>query len=194
VAIVYVVWPRSQTDQKAISALSAARLAADPAIGPANAPVTLVEYGDFGCTSCLAWYQSGTLQKLVARYGESIRVVWRDFPIVTPESPKAAEAGQCAFDQGRFWQFHDRVYDNDLAITTDDLKAYAVQIGLNTAEFDRCLDSGRDAAKVNQSLQDAYTHGFVGTPAFLLNGQPLAGPPSYDYLVSLIDPILATQK
>jgi protein-disulfide isomerase len=111
---------------------------------------------------------------------------------VTLQSPKAAEAGQCAFDQGKFWQFHDKVYDSNLAITTDDLKAYAAQIGLNTAKFDQCLDSGHDAAKVNQSLQDAYARGFVGTPSFLLNGRPLAGPPSYDYLVSLIDPILAT--
>jgi protein-disulfide isomerase len=75
VVIVYFAWPRSQTGHTAAPALSAARLAADPSIGPANARVTLVEYGDFGCTSCLAWYQSGILQKLLARYGSNIRVV-----------------------------------------------------------------------------------------------------------------------
>lgn len=186
----YLLWPRSS----AVPALPAARLAADPAIGPANAPVTLIEYGDFGCPSCQAWYKAGVLQQVLSKYGDKIRFVWRDFPIITADSPKAAEAGQCAFDQGKFWPFHDVVYENAPAIGVDDLKSYAARAGLDTAKFDRCLDSGQDAAKVDQSLQDARTRGFQGTPSFLLNGQPLAGPPSFDYLVSLIDPMLAGHK
>ncbi len=183
----YLLWPRGS----AAPALPAARLATDPSIGPANAPVTLIEYGDFGCPSCQAWYRAGVLQQVLHKYGDKIHVVWRDFPIITADSPKAAEAGQCAFDQGKFWPFHDIVYDHAPAISVDDLKSYAAQAGLDTARFNRCVDSGQDAAKVDQSLQDARNRGFQGTPSFLLNGQPLAGPPSFDYLGRLIDPILA---
>jgi protein-disulfide isomerase len=186
----YLLWPRNS----AVPALSAARLAADPSIGPANAPVTLIEYGDFGCPSCQAWYKAGVLEQVLRKYGDKIHFVWRDFPIITADSPKAAEAGQCAFDQGKFWPFHDIVYDNAPAISVDDLKSYAAQVSLDTTKFDQCLDSSQDAAKVDQSLQDARNRGFQGTPSFLLNGQPLAGPPSFDYLVSLIDPMVAGHK
>lgn len=186
VVVGYLLWPRAS-----VPPLGAARLALDPSLGPANAPVTLIEYGDFGCPSCQAWYRSRTLEQVLAKYPNKIHFVWRDFPIITTESPKAAEAGQCAFDQGKFWPFHDGVYDNAPAISIDDLKSYAARVGLDMKMFDECLDSGQDAAKVNQSLQEAYQHGFRGTPSFLLNGQPLAGPPSLAYLVSLIDPILS---
>jgi protein-disulfide isomerase len=79
-----------------------------PMLGPETAPVTIVEYGDFGCTTCLGWYKSGVLNQLRTRYGDQIRFVWRDFPVITLLSPKAAEAGQCAHEQGKFWEFHDR--------------------------------------------------------------------------------------
>jgi protein-disulfide isomerase len=174
----------------AVPPLSAARLALDPSLGPADAPITLIEYGDFGCPTCQAWYRSHTLEQVLAKYPNKVHFVWRDFPIITSDSPKAAEAGQCALDQGKFWPFHDTVYDNAPAISVDDLKSYAARVGLGVKTFDQCLDSGQDAAKVNQSLQDAYARGFRGTPSFLLNGQPIAGPPSFAYLVSLIDPIL----
>jgi protein-disulfide isomerase len=182
----YLLWPHAS-----VPPLSAARLALDPSLGPANAPVSLIEYGDFGCPSCRAWYQSHTLERVLATYPNKIHFVWRDFPVITPDSPKAAEAGQCAFDQGRFWPFHDLVYEKAPAISVDDLKSYAASVGLDIKRFDHCLDSGQDAPKVNQSLQDAYSHGFRGTPSFLLNGQPFAGPPSLEYLERLINPILA---
>jgi protein-disulfide isomerase len=189
IVIGYLLW--SQWPRAGAPPLSAARLALDPSLGPANAPVTLIEYADFGCPTCQTWYQSHTLEQVLAKYPNKIHFIWRDFPIITSDSPKAAEAGQCAFDQAKFWPFHDIVYDNAPAISTDDLKSYAASVGLDTKRFDQCLDSGQDAAKVNQSLQDANSHGFLGTPSFLLNGRPLAGPPSFAYLVSLIDPILA---
>ena len=81
---------------------------AAPALGPATAPVTIVEYADFGCPACWEWYKLGILNQLRAKYGDQIRFVWRDFPVITLLSPKAAEAGQCAHEQGKFWEFHDR--------------------------------------------------------------------------------------
>ncbi len=85
---------------------------AAPALGPKTAPVTIVEYGDFGCPSCWLWYATGVLDQLRAKYGDQIRFVWRDYAVITLLSPDAAEAGQCANEQGKFWEFHDAVYDH----------------------------------------------------------------------------------
>jgi protein-disulfide isomerase len=182
VLIAYLIWPRAHPQQ-----LSPAQLANDPAIGPASAPVTIVEYADFGCPTCKAWHQAGILKQVLAKYGDKVRFVWRDFPVITADSPKAAEAGRCANDQGKFWPFHDLVYTKAPAISVSDLKAYAAQAGLDTAAFDDCLDSGREAATVQASLSDAEARGFTGTPSFLVNGNVLAGPPSFDELSRIID-------
>jgi protein-disulfide isomerase len=184
----YLFWPRPHP-----LPVSTTRLDADPAIGPATAPVTIVEYGDFGCPTCKAWHDAGILKQTLAKYGDKIRFVWRDFPIITPQSPKAAEAGQCAFDQGVFWPYHDLLYARQPAIGVDDLKAYARELGLNTAKFDHCLDSGQYTEKVDRSLRQAENLGFQGTPGFQVNGRPLAGPPTFEGLSNLIDYILATK-
>ena len=119
-----------------------------------------------------------------------MRFVWRDFPVITAESPKAAEAGHCADDQGHFWEYHDLLYERAPALAINDLKSYAVELGLASAKFNACLDSGQDKAVVNRGWQDAMARGFRGTPAFLLNEREIIGPPDFVYLESLIDPIL----
>jgi protein-disulfide isomerase len=172
--------------------LAEQRLASDPSLGPSDAKVTIVEYGDFGCPTCQAWDRAGVLKKLLATYGDKIRFVWKDFPIITAESSKAAEAGQCAFDQSKFWQYHDMLYEKAPALSVPNLKNYAALVGLNTAAFDRCLDSGQDAAKVQQSLDEAQRqYAFPGTPSFLVNGKELIGPAAFETFRSMIDPILA---
>jgi protein-disulfide isomerase len=172
--------------------LAQIRLASDPSLGPGNAKVTIVEYGDFGCPTCQGWYRAGVLNQLMATYRDKIRFVWKDFPIITAESPKAAEAGQCAFDQGKFWLYHDLLYEKAPALSVPDLKNYAAQAGLSTAVFNHCLDSGQDAAKVQQSLNEAQQqYAFPGTPSFLVNGKELIGPATLDTFRSMIDPILA---
>ena len=189
VVIAYLVWPRAHPQQ-----LSPAQLANDPAIGPASAPVTIVEYADFGCPTCKAWQQAGILKQVLAKYGDKVRFVWRDFPVITADSPKAAEAGRCANDQGKFWPFHDLVYTKAPAISVSDLKAYAAQVGLDTTAFDDCLNSGREAATVQASLSDAEARGFTGTPSFLVNGKVLAGPPSFTELSRIVDTDLAAVR
>jgi protein-disulfide isomerase len=182
-----VLWPRSSSQTGVSSSL-----ADEPSLGPADAPVTIVEYGDFGCTTCRSWYRQGVLEQILAHYGPRVRFVWRDFPIITAESPQAAEAGQCAFDQGRFWEYHDLLYDRAPALSTNDLKAYAAELGLDTTQFDSCLDNGVHRAKVEAGTKDAYAHGFIATPAFLVNDKPIAGPQSLETFESVIDPILAS--
>jgi len=171
-------------------ALNTARLASDPSLGSSSAKVTVIEYGDFGCTTCRGWEQAGVLKQIVATYGDQVHFVWRDYPIITAQSPQAAEAGQCAFDQGRFWQYHDLLYAKAPALSVTDLKTYAVQLGLNAARFDQCLDSGQDKAKVDQSMAEARSYGFIGTPAFIVNGQKVIGPASFSQFKSMIDPLL----
>ncbi len=182
-----VLWPRPSSQ-----AGGSPSLADEPSLGPPDAPVTIVEYGDFGCTTCRSWYRQGVLEQILSHYGAQVRFVWRDFPIITAASPLAAEAGQCAFDQGQFWEYHDLLYDRAPALSGKDLKAYAAELGLDTARFDSCLDSGVHQAKVEASTKDAYSHGFVATPAFLVNDQPIAGPQSFEFFKGVIDPILAS--
>ncbi len=185
-AIALILWMQSR-----VPALGAARLASDPSLGSSSAKVTIIEYGDFGCTTCLGWEKAGVLKQIIAAYGDRVRFIWRDYPIITAQSPKAAEAGQCAFDQGKFWQYHDLLYAKAPALSSDDLKAYAAQTGLNATQFDRCLDSGQDKAKVDQSMKEARQYGFIGTPSFLVNGKKLVGPASFAQFKAVIAPLLA---
>jgi protein-disulfide isomerase len=169
-----------------------APLSQDPSLGPLDAPVTIVEYGDFGCITCLGWERAGVRNQILANYSGKVRFFWRDFPVITPQSPKVAQAAQCAFVQGKFWPYHDLLYQKAPALSISNLKQYAADLGLNTAQFNQCLDSGQQQAKVTASTQAAYKLHFVGTPSFTVNNQPVVGPQSYTYFSSLIDKILAS--
>jgi protein-disulfide isomerase len=171
-----------------------APMEAAPSIGLATAPVTIIEYADFGCPSCWAWYKQGVLDKLRAKYGDQIRFVWRDFPVITLLSPKAAEAGQCAHEQGKFWEFHDAVYSHDGAIEATDLKAYATAVGLNMAQYDDCVITRRYRDRVNAEQQESFDRGLRGTPEFFVNGLPIVGPQRLSVFEDIIDPILAAKK
>lgn len=170
--------------------LGEVRLALNPTIGSETAKVVITEYGDFGCPSCRAWHNAGIMEQIIATYGDQVQFVWKDFPVITAQSPKAAEAGQCAFDQGKFWEYHDYLYENASSLSVNDLKLYATQLGLDTEKFNACLDSGQNFAKVNQNLGEARTLGLPGTPSFLVNGKKLIGPPSLETLKTTIDEIL----
>jgi protein-disulfide isomerase len=164
----------------------------NPQIGPKSAPVTVVEFGDYGCESCRIWAQAGMRQQLLDKYGDKVRFVWADYPVITVESPKAAEAGRCAYDQGKFWEYQDYVYNNYWGLETDNLKFYASQVGLNQAIFDQCLDSGVKKAEVNLDFKDALLRSFRGTPTFLINDKAvIVGMAPLDKFAAVIDPILA---
>lgn len=162
--------------------------------GSENAIITISEFSDFGCITCRAWHQAGIKDQILAKYGEQVNFVWRDFPVITANSPKAAEAGFCAYDQERFWDYHDLVYENYPRIGVDQLKQYADDIGLNAQEFNECLDSEKYKGHVKQELQEALSHGFRGTPSFLVNDQKLIGPPSFEQISAIIDEMIATSN
>lgn len=158
--------------------------------GPMDAPVRIVEFGDFGCPSCRAWHNNGVKEQLQAEFGEQISFTFRHFPVITVDSPKAAEAGQCAAEQDAFWAYHDHIYEQTLvaALGPDELVSYAEVIGLDTAMFETCLESGKYKDYVEGDWQAAVAAGAVGTPSFYINGEPVGF--SYDAMAGTIREIL----
>jgi protein-disulfide isomerase len=161
-----------------------------PALGPETAPVTVVEFGDFQCTTCRRWYEAGVAEQIVQTYGDKVRFVFRPVNVINPPmSGIAAEAAHCAFDQGKFWEYHDLLYDRQPAASNSDLKAYAAQLGLDTAQFNACLDSRQYESLVAADTQDALRQGLRGTPFFTINGQPLYAFTFQDFQ-QRIDPLI----
>jgi len=113
--------------------------------------------------------------------------VYRDFPILGPQSEKAAQAAECADEQGKFWQYHDKLYGNQQAVETENLKQHAESLGLNTTKFNECLDSGKMASEVEKDFQDGQSYGVSGTPAFFINGILVSGAQPYSAFEQIIE-------
>jgi len=162
----------------------------NPSIGPATAPVTIVEFSDFQCPYCSRVLPA--LKRVQETYGDRVRVVFRDFPLqMHPQAPKAAEAAACAAEQGKFWPMHDRLFENQAKLQVADLKQHAAEVGLESAKFDECLDSGRRATDWQRDLSEGTGYGVTGTPAFFINGRMLVGAQPYESFVQVIDDELA---
>lgn len=191
-----VAWSRLNLDSQSDLLAAEAFMTDYPSLGPETAPITIIEYGDLGCPACWAWHKLGVFKDIRARYGDQVRFVWKDFPVVTLDSPDAAEAGQCAYEQGKFWEFHDLIYesDNPGAIGKNDLQAVAAKIGLDTDKFNACVDSHRYQEKVNQQQHEAFEAGFMGVPAFLVNGKPMVGVQRFEAFEQEIDSLLSAVK
>jgi protein-disulfide isomerase len=138
--------------------------------GPADAAVTLVEYGDYECPYCGAAYP--IIKEVQARMGERLRFVFRNFPIVTshPHAELAAEAAEAAAAQGRFWEMHDLLYENQKRLSDPDLRAYAERLGLDVEPFDRELVEHVHAERVHEDFMSGVRSGVNGTPTFYING------------------------
>lgn len=156
-----------------------------PSRGNAQAPITIVEFADFQCPYCSR--AAATLEKVVGAYQGKVRVVFRHFPLSFHEkAPKAAEAGACADEQGKFWEMHDALFESQ-ELEPDALKAQAQKLGLDAAKFDECLDSGRTAALVKRDMAAGQKAGVTGTPAFFINGRVLSGAQPEDEFHKVID-------
>ena len=138
--------------------------------GPANAPVTLVEYGDFECPYC--GQAEPVVRDLLADYGD-LRYVWRHLPLtdVHPHAQLAAEATEAAAKQGKFWELHDQLLHHQDALTAKDLVRYAGQVGLNTDEFTRDMRARAGQPEVIADVDSADLSGVSGTPTFFINGK-----------------------
>jgi protein-disulfide isomerase len=162
----------------------------DPASGPQNAPITIVEFSDYQCPFCARVVP--TLTKIRSTYGDKVRLVFKDFPLPNhPQAPKAAEAAHCAGEQGKYWPMHDRLFANQQALQLPQLKEHAAAIGLDATKFGECLDSGKHAAAVTKDLEYGNQLGVSSTPTVYVNGRAVVGAQPFEYFKSVIDEELA---
>jgi protein-disulfide isomerase len=138
--------------------------------GPADAAVTLVEYGDYQCPYCGAAYP--IVKQVQAQLGDSLRFVFRNFPITTshPQAEQAAEAAEAAAAQDRFWEMHDLLYENQTRLLDEHLRAYAETLGLDLDLFDQELAEHVHAPRVREDFMSGVRSGVNGTPTFYING------------------------
>jgi protein-disulfide isomerase len=151
--------------------------------GPADAPVTLLEYGDFECPFCgQAFWE---LKRLEQAVGDRVRFVFRHFPIAQahPHALLAAEAAEAAGAQGKFWEMHDTLFANQHALEPADLLEYADEIGLDRQRFTRDLHEHRFAPKVRRDFMEGVRSGVNGTPTFFINGERWNGPHTAEALL-----------
>jgi protein-disulfide isomerase len=160
--------------------------AVGPSKGPADAPVTIVEFSDFQCPFCAR--VEPTVAQLLSTYPGKIRLVYRDFPLPNHgDAPKAAEAAHCADDQGKYWEMHERLFANQDKLKVPDLKTHARALGLDGTKFDQCLDSGVKAKLVDENRKAGDEAGVSGTPAFFINGRPLSGAQPLSAFQTIVD-------
>ena len=162
-----------------------------PFKGSATAPVTIVKFEDFHCPYCRR--VQATFSEILAKYGEKVKLVHRDFPLdrAHPEARKAHEAARCAHGQGKFWAYHDVLYSNAPKASTENLRTYAQEVGLDMASFDQCLRSGNTEAMVEKDVEEGTNLGVAATPVFFINGRQLVGAQSLESFTQVIDEELA---
>ncbi|MDP1709639.1 MAG: DsbA family protein, partial [Candidatus Komeilibacteria bacterium] len=159
--------------------------------GDFKAPITLVEYSDFECPFCERHYP--TLKKILSDYAGQVRLVYKHFPLtnIHPNAQKAAEASECADEQGKFWEYHDKLFENQpQGYSPDKFKQWAKDLNLNAAKFNDCLDSGKTTAKVQADATDGQGRGVQGTPATFVNGQLVSGAVPYEEFQAVVDQAL----
>ena len=145
-------------------------IASEPFKGSATAKVAVIEFSDYECPFC-SRYSKDTLPQIASEYIDTgkVKYVFRDLPLSFHKKAfKAAEAAHCAGAEGKFWEMHDTMFQNQAALAPEQLTTHAKTLGLNETNFQQCLDSGKFAADINKDIADAGSVGITGTPAFLV--------------------------
>ena len=143
-------------------------------MGPDNAPVTIVEFSDYQCPYCSR--AETTVQEVLKKYGDKVRFVYRDYPLsFHPNAENAAIGAGCAKDQGKFWEMHGAMFNNQAKLGKDDLVATAAGLGMDKDKFKACLDAGKHKDEVQKDFQDGMKYGVTGTPTFFINGIMMVG-------------------
>jgi protein-disulfide isomerase len=162
-----------------------------PFRGPATAPVTIVEFQDFHCPFCRR--VQPTLIQLAARYGDRVKLVYRDFPIESlhPQARNAHEAARCANAQGKFWAYHDALYAKPHQATHEDLTAIAREANLEMDPFKLCLNARTYRSAVQRDIDEGSRVGVTGTPTFFINGRVISGAQPLETCARIVDEELA---
>jgi len=163
-----------------------------PARGPDKAPITIIEFSDYQCPYCKRAHV--TVEQVMQTYGDKVKLVYRDYPLPFHENARpAAEAAACANAQGKFWEYHQKLWGaSDLS--TEKLKAMAGEIGLDQKKFDECLAKQEFKAVIDKDIADGASVGVSGTPAFFINGYSISGAQPYPKFRKLIERALAEAK
>lgn len=161
----------------------------DPVLGEDDAPVTIVEFSDYQCPFCGRFY-SDTLQQLKAKYVETgkVKIVFRDFPLsFHPEAEPAAIAANCAGEQGKFWEMHDKIFENQQALSSASYKQWAQQLRLDVTKWETCTKDPAQQQEIRNDMRDGGMAGVQGTPAFFVNGQLISGAQPYQVFEQVIE-------
>ena len=159
----------------------------DASKGPAKAPVTIVEFSDYQCPYCSR--AETTVQEVLKKYGDKIRFVYRDYPLPFHQNANiAAQASECAKDQGKFWEMHNAMFANQAKLAQADLIETAGGIaGIDKEKFKACLESGKFKDEVQKDANDGQKYGVSGTPTFFINGIPMVGARDVNSFAEIID-------
>ncbi|MDP3696839.1 MAG: DsbA family protein [Candidatus Taylorbacteria bacterium] len=168
----------------------------DPVLGNKNAKVTIIEFSDFQCPFCRTFWRD-TLGQIKKEYIDTgkVKFIYRDYPLsFHPMAHASAEAAECADDQGKYWEMHDKIFGEQeklgqgtVTYVVSDLKKWAAAIGLDPAKFNQCLDSGKYKAEVDKDFADGSAAGVSGTPSLFINGRLLVGAQPYASFKAIID-------
>jgi len=160
----------------------------DYILGPEDAPITIIEFSDYQCPYCKKWYDE-VLLPLFEAYPGKIRFVYRDFPLTSshPQAVAAAEAANCAGEQGKYYDYHNSLFSNKYQLSASGYAQYASELGLDIEKFDECVRSQRSRVEIMADLEWASTLGVSSTPTFFLNGIPLVGAQPLETFQMVID-------
>jgi len=197
----YLIWGRTPPATATPAALATATVQVrrydvpvddDPFIGPEDAPITIIEFSDYQCPYCKKWHDE-VLDRMLANYPGQIRFVYRDFPLISihPGAAPAAEAADCAGEQGSYWPFYQALFSMKYDLTTEAYQQYAAELGLDMQAFAECLADRRYEPEVMGDYNYAVNLGISSTPTFFINGIPIVGAQPYEVFKQLIDKELA---
>jgi len=163
-----------------------------PSQGPLDAPIVIVEFSDFQCPFCKR-FQDETAEQLLAAYPDQIRFVYRHLPLTSihPEAFPSAEASMCANEQDAFWDYHDRIFENQNDLGRELYLQIATDLNLDTATFEACLNSGKFKDAIQQDMDFALNLGVQSTPTFFINGLAIVGAQPLEAFKQIIDLELA---
>jgi protein-disulfide isomerase len=191
--------PSQGNNQPSLSVFTAN---SSPFLGDENAPITLVEFGDYQCFFCNKFFHD-TENAIIKNYVETgkVKIIFKDFTIIGPDSINAAQATHCANDEGKFWEYHDELYnnwsgENNGWASIEQLNHFATNVGLDLEKFDLCMDSKKYESLVASSNNDARTLGLTGTPGFFVIGNDkqitkIGGAQPFDVFQRIFDSELA---
>ena len=161
--------------------------------GPSTAPIQIIEFSDFQCPYCQR--ANPAIEQVLKVYGDRVHFVYRHFPLPNhPNAQPAAEAAECAAEQGKFWPYHDRLFANTSRLSPADLKQHAADLGLDRSKFDPCVDTRKYKAQVDADTEAGQQAGVNGTPAFFINGRMLSGAQPFEAFKRIIDDELSSKR